>query len=101
MGPAKVRPKAATGISQAAHRGGASAARGRRSLPAALFRLVEVPEQRYFGTVMQYFLIHPPDRVDEDILGVAAVRVGAPPDGRQRGIIGGPQCRAPCGGGLG
>ena len=54
-----------------------------------LFRPVEVPKQRYFGTVVQYLLVHPPDRVDEDILGVAAVRIGAPPDGGQRGIIGG------------
>jgi hypothetical protein len=33
----------------------------------------QVAEQRDLGTVMQHFLIHPPDGLDEPVLGVAAV----------------------------
>jgi hypothetical protein len=54
-------------------------ASGRHLFHEDLFRPVEVPEQRYFGTVVQYLLVHPPDRVDEDVLGIAAIRIGAPP----------------------
>ena len=73
---------------------------GRHLVHDDLFRPVEVPEQRYFGTVMQYLLVHPTDRVDEDVLGIAAIRIGAQPDGGQRGVVGGQQGRAPRGCGL-
>jgi AcrR family transcriptional regulator len=50
-------------------------------------RAVEVAKEGYLGTVVQDLLVYPPDDVDEDLSGVAAVRVGAQPNRVERGIV--------------
>jgi AcrR family transcriptional regulator len=58
-------------------------------------RAVEVAEEGYLGAVVQDLLVYPPDDVDEDLSGVAAVRVGAQSDRVERGIVTAEQRAAP------
>jgi len=56
---------------------------------------VEVAEQGYLGAVMQDLLVDPPDGVDEDVFGVAAIGEGAVADGVEGGVIAARQRVAP------